>query len=63
MNFFNINYLGCDVFVGESNNHSVFWCVVFVLLLKDQTLPGIVVSLTLLTKIKENLKNYLSKNL
>jgi len=39
--------LACHVLVGESNNKSVFWSVVFALVLENQALSCIVVSLSL----------------
>lgn len=48
--------MGCDVSVGDSNNHSVLRRVVFVLLLEDQTLTGIVVGSSLYLLEKKGIK-------
>ena len=42
-----VDDLSNDLSVGESSNQSVFWGVVFVLVLGDQSLSGIVVSFAL----------------
>lgn len=42
-----IGDLACDVLVGEADDESVFWSVVLALVLDDQALTGIVVSLCL----------------
>lgn len=52
-----IGDLACDVLVGEADDESVFWSVVLALVLDDQALTGIVVSLCLSTSLVLDLKS------
>jgi len=52
-----ISNLACDVFVGKSNHQTILGRVVFVFLLKNQTLAGIVVSLALSAPLELDLKS------
>ena len=51
-------HLGCDVLVWYSDNESVFWSVVFVFILNDQTFSGIVVSLSFSAPLEFHLKSF-----
>lgn len=50
-----IGDLACNVPVAQANNQPIFWRVVFVLVLEDETFTGIVVSLSLTTPLEFNL--------
>lgn len=47
--------LACNVSVAEAYNQTIFWCIVLVLVLENQTLPGIVISFTFTTPLEFNL--------
>lgn len=51
-----IGDLGDDVAVGNADDHAILGCIVLVLCLNDQTLPGIVVGLTLTPPLKFDLQ-------
>lgn len=51
--------LAADVPVGEPDNHAVLGCVVLVLVLHNQTLSGIEVSLPLLSRQKGKMRGLL----
>jgi len=43
---FGSNDLHDDVTIGESDDETVFWCIVFIFGLGDETFTGIVISLS-----------------
>ena len=49
-------YLSDNVLVGETNNKTVFWSIVFVLVLNSQKSTSIVVSFTLTSSLEFGLE-------
>lgn len=47
--------LTCNVSVAEAYNQTIFWCIVLVLVLENQTFPSIVIGFTLTTPLEFNL--------
>ena len=50
-----VSHLANDIFVSESNNQTVLWGVVLVLILDDKTLTGIVVRFAFYIMQKKNI--------
>merc|ERR1719273_1765966 len=50
-----ICYLTAYILIGRSNNHAVFWCIVFVLILNDQSFSCKIVGFSFTASSKFNL--------
>lgn len=50
-----VSNLACNVSVAEAYNQTIFWCVVLVLVLENQTFPGVVIGFTFATPLEFDL--------